>query len=118
MHVHKIFSLRIAVDTCMVRITLKAVCASSKHDDQNDNLMNTLAFVNFLLIKIFPTLICQYFPPSNFAPYGIWHLCQDIYRLCNKMWLEARSRLVKKRLWLTRTIITSFSLVGIKCDNF
>ena len=28
MHVHKIFSLRIAVDS----ITIKAACASSKHD--------------------------------------------------------------------------------------
>ena len=62
MHVHiiKIVSLSIAVAIC---ITIKAVCASSKHDDQNDNLMNTLAFVNFLHIKIFPTLIHQYFPP-------------------------------------------------------
>ena len=29
--------------------------------------MNTLAFVNFLLIKIFPTLIRQNFPPSKFC---------------------------------------------------
>ena len=29
--------------------------------------MNTLAFVNFLLIKIFPTLIHQYFPPLKFC---------------------------------------------------
>ena len=29
--------------------------------------MNTLAFVNFLLVKIFPTLIRQYFPPSKFC---------------------------------------------------
>ena len=29
--------------------------------------MNTLAFVNFLLIKIFSTLIRQNFPPSRFC---------------------------------------------------
>ena len=34
------------------------------------------------------------------------------------LWLEVRSRLVKKRLWLTKTIVTSFSFVGIKRDNF
>ena len=48
----------------------------------------------------------------------IWHLCQDIYIYSYKMWLEVRSRLVKKRLWLKKTIITSFSIVGIKRDNF
>ena len=62
MYVHKIFSL--CIDICT---TIKAACASSKHDDQNDNLMNTLAFVNFLLFKIFPTLIRQYFPTSKFC---------------------------------------------------
>ena len=36
----------------------------------------------------------------------------------NKMWLEVRSRLVKKRLRLTKTIVTSFSFVSIKRDNF
>ena len=35
----------------------------SKHDDQDDNKMNTLAFVNFSLIKIFHH--------QNFAPYVI-----------------------------------------------
>ena len=50
---------------------------------------------------------------SQYVLY-IWHLCQDISRLSNKMWLEVRSRLVKKRLWLTKTIVTSFSYVGIK----
>ena len=29
------------------------------------NKMNTLAFVNFLLVKLFPTLIRQNFPPSK-----------------------------------------------------
>ena len=32
--------------------------------------MNTMAFINFLLVKIFPTLICQYFHRQNFVPYG------------------------------------------------
>ena len=40
------------------------------------------------------------------------------YRLSNKLLLEVRSRLVKKRLWLTKTIVTSFSFVSIKRDNF
>ena len=31
------------------------------------NKMNTLAFVNFLLVKLFPTLIQQNFPPSKFC---------------------------------------------------
>ena len=35
------------------------------------NKMNTLAFVNFLLIKHFPTLIRQIFRRQKFAPYGI-----------------------------------------------
>ena len=34
--------------------------------------MNALAFVNFLLIKIFPTLIRQIFPPSKFCT--IWYI--------------------------------------------
>ena len=34
------------------------------------------------------------------------------------IWLEVRSRLVKKRLWLTKAVVTSFSFVGIKHDNF
>ena len=33
--------------------------------DRDDDKMNTLAFVNFLLIKLFPTLIRQNFPPSK-----------------------------------------------------
>ena len=33
--------------------------------DQDDDKMNTLAFVNFLLIKLFPTLIRQNFAPSK-----------------------------------------------------
>ena len=45
-------------------------CPHKKHNDQDDK-MNTLAFVNCLLVKIFPTLIGQYFPRQNFAPYGI-----------------------------------------------
>ena len=39
-------------------------------------------------------------------------------RLSNKLWLEVRSRLVKKRFWLTKTIVTSFSFIGIKRDDF
>ena len=35
------------------------------------NKMNTLAFVNFLLVKLFPTLIHQIFRRQKFAPYGI-----------------------------------------------
>ena len=31
------------------------------------NKMNTLAFINFLLVKLFPTLIRQNFPPSKFC---------------------------------------------------
>ena len=36
-----------------VAITNKAACVHSKHDDQDDDKMNTLAFINILLIKIF-----------------------------------------------------------------
>ena len=32
-------------------ITNKLVCTSSKHDDQGDNQMNTLAFINFYSSK-------------------------------------------------------------------
>ena len=34
------------------------------------NKMNTLAFVNFLLVKLFPTLIRQKFPPSKICAEG------------------------------------------------
>ena len=33
--------------------------------DRDDDKMNTLAFINFLLVKLFPTLIRQ-----KFVPYG------------------------------------------------
>ena len=39
------------------------------------------------------------------------------YSCSNIMWLEVRLRLVKKRLWVTKTIVTSFSYVGLKHDN-
>ena len=52
------FSHYVATDTH------KAVCTHSKHDD---NRMNILGFVNFLLTKIFPTVIHQNFPPSKFC---------------------------------------------------
>ena len=58
------FSQYVAIDT-YVCITNKGVCVRSMHDNQDDDKMNTLAFVNFLLIKIFPTLIHQNFPPSK-----------------------------------------------------
>ena len=48
-------------------ITNKAVCSCNKHDDQDEDKMNTLKFVNILLVKIFPTLIRQYFLPSKFV---------------------------------------------------
>ena len=46
-------------------MTYKVACAHSRHDDQDDNKMSTLAFINFLLVKIFLTLIWQSFPPSK-----------------------------------------------------
>ena len=62
MHVQtciKIFSPR----SCRyIHITNKVVCTSSKHDNQDDNCIG-----QFLLIKIFPTLIRQNFPPSKFC---------------------------------------------------
>ena len=66
MHVHKIVSLCIAVDT-YVYLLKRRVQACSKHDILTRNLMNTLVFVNFLVVKIFPTLIRQYFPQSKFC---------------------------------------------------
>ena len=54
------FSHHVAM--CKYIISNLAACMHSEHDDN----VNTLAFVNFLLIKNFPTLIRQ-----NFAPYGI-----------------------------------------------
>ena len=35
------------------------------------NKMNTLAFVKFLLVKLFPILIHQNFPPSKFC--AVWY---------------------------------------------
>ena len=50
----------------------KVACMHSKHDDQDDDKMNTLAFVNFLFVKIFPTLIIhQNFLPPKFC--AIWY---------------------------------------------
>ena len=61
----KIFSPRSYIDS--YSMYNKAACARSKHDDHDDDKINTLAFVNFLLVKIFPTLICQYFPTHTHA---------------------------------------------------
>ena len=57
---------------CIIKLRARAVVCSrdyprSKNDDHDDDKMNTLAFVNFLLVKFFPTLIRQYFPPSKFC---------------------------------------------------
>ena len=41
------------------------------------NKMNTLAFVNFLLVKLFPTLIRQNFTPSKIC--AIQYVCMDVY---------------------------------------
>ena len=45
-------------------------CAVAKSDDQGEGKINPLAFVNFLFVKIFPTLIHQNFHHQNFVPYG------------------------------------------------
>ena len=44
------------------------------------NKMNTLAFVNFLLVKLFPTLIRQNFPPSKI--YAIRYIITVQIRIC------------------------------------
>ena len=70
------FSHHVAIWICIIKPHARAVVCSrdypcSKHDDHDDDKMNTLAFVNFLLVKFFPTLIRRYFPPSKFcAIYG------------------------------------------------
>ena len=46
----------------MYVITNKAAFVHSKHDDQDDHKVNTLAFIDFVLVKIFH---CQ-----NFMPYS------------------------------------------------
>ena len=48
--------------------TKPCACAVAKHDDDDDNKINTLAFVNFLLIKFFPYI--NIFHHQNFAPYA------------------------------------------------
>ena len=61
---------------------MRGACALS-----NDDKMNTLAFDNFLLVKVFPTLIHQNFHRQNFTPYGkVLILClpdtrRDYFRL-------------------------------------
>ena len=47
----------------------KAACACSKCDDQDDEIIDTLAFVNFLLIN-FSNPDLSKFSPSKFMPYG------------------------------------------------
>ena len=49
--------------SCYVDIDNKAMRECTKYDDK----INTLAFVNFLLIKIFQTLIYQNFPLPKFC---------------------------------------------------
>ena len=61
----------------------KVACVHSKHGDQDDNKMNKLVFVNFLLIKIFPTLICQIH--QNFVPYSMFINMQCVYT--SQVWL-------------------------------
>ena len=51
----------------------RTACVRSKHDDQDDDKMNTLAFVKLLLVKFFPTLIRQKIPPSKFC--AIRYMC-------------------------------------------
>ena len=46
---------------------IKMACVHSKHDNQDDDKVNTLAFVNFLLVKIFLTQIHQISLPSKFC---------------------------------------------------
>ena len=58
-HGIKIFLLHTAIAIDMY----KAACMHSKLDDK----MNTLAFINFLLVKNFPTLICYNFTLSKFC---------------------------------------------------
>ena len=57
----QVYSIRffhyIAIDTIKWHV-------HSKHDDQDDNKMNSL---QFLLVEIFLTLIRQNFPMSNFC---------------------------------------------------
>ena len=62
---HYTYVLHVVIDN-------KAACARSKHEDQDEDKMKTLAFINILLVKIFPTLIRQYFPLSKFC--AIWYV--------------------------------------------
>ena len=43
------------------------------------NKMNTLAFVKFLLVKLFPTLIHQNFPPSKICAVRYVCVCAYVY---------------------------------------
>ena len=43
------------------------------------NKMNTLAFVNFLLVKLFPTLIRQNFPLSKICAVQYSHIITYYY---------------------------------------
>ena len=65
MHVHT--GIKICSLSSYIAIANKVACARSKHDDQDDNIVNTLAFMNFLLVNIFPILIRQIFPLSKFC---------------------------------------------------
>ena len=56
------------------------------HNDQDEDKINTLAFINFLLVKILPTLIMirQYFPSKFCAIYGITSFTK--YYTDNLLW--------------------------------
>ena len=53
-----------------IYITNKAVRGCSKYDNQDENKMNTLAFVSFLLIKISQPWFIKILYHQNFAPYN------------------------------------------------
>ena len=71
-HVHtsiKIIALR---SYRYVGINNEVMCACSKYDDQDDDIMNTSAFIKFLLVKIFPSLTRKNFQLSKFCT--IWYV--------------------------------------------
>ena len=46
------------------------MCAVSMYDDQDDDKMNTLAFVNFYSSKFYQPSFVKIFHHQKFAPYG------------------------------------------------
>ena len=75
--------------------------------------MNTLAFINFLLVKLFPTLIRQNFPPSKC--YAVWY-SKSYTSTVNPMLIYARILTSLNQFRYTNSVHTLLQGHALKYD--